>query len=113
MHNKVSLHETGGKDASKSGSLMAVYLTGKCVENTFFKNLPCITTCKDNETQKAWLPVFREPHILFLNHFQSSCHSNALKHKSPPVRTQVKSAKLVPSKVKRSKSSVADLPHIS
>lgn len=84
MHKKVSLHETGGKDASKSGSLMAVYLTGKCVENAFFKNSPCITTCEDNETQKAWLSVFKEPHILFLNRSQSSCHSNALEHKALP-----------------------------
>lgn len=84
MHNKVSLHEMGEKDASKSGSLMAVYLMDKCVENAFFKNSPCITTCKDNETQKAWLPVFREPHILFLNRFQSRCHSNALKFKVLP-----------------------------
>lgn len=69
MNKNVSLHETGRRDASKSGSLMAVYLMGKCEENEFFKNSPSITTCKDNETQKAWLPVFKECHILFLNTF--------------------------------------------
>lgn len=48
MNKNVSLQETGRKDASNSGSLMAVYLMGKCEENEFLKNSPCITTCKDN-----------------------------------------------------------------
>lgn len=55
----VFVREMGRKDASRSGSETAVNLRGKCEENVFFKHSPCITTCKDNETQKAWLPVFK------------------------------------------------------
>lgn len=54
-----------GGNALKSGTLTAVLLMGKCEENNFFKSLLCIKICKDNETQKTLLHVFKERHILF------------------------------------------------